>query len=109
MQKIILFSVIIGIGVIVTGCSEGFNNKLGNTMGLNQKAPDEFNVIGYPPLSVPPTLRSQTINEDDVAQIDRPSQEIKNTNKKNRQKNMPTTYKPSSPRNQSVQELLTNN
>lgn len=44
------------IGLI--GCSDKNNEQLKNIMGINYKAPDEFSVIYYPPLVVPPILKT---------------------------------------------------
>ncbi|CAL7959184.1 hypothetical protein MIDIC_110021 [Alphaproteobacteria bacterium] len=90
----------------LTGCSESVNNKLKNTVGLNQKAPDEFTVISYPPLSIPPVLQqSQDYKENggisEKVEIGANTEEGKSKQKRAKERK--------SPQSSSIKQLLENN
>lgn len=53
MRKIISFSALVLVGLILTACG---NKTVGETLGLRQQAPDEFQVYSRAPLTVPPEV-----------------------------------------------------
>ena len=44
----------LGIAIAILLLLSGCSNDIKSTLGIRKEAPDEFTVISYPPLSVPP-------------------------------------------------------
>lgn len=50
--------------ILLTACSDKTNKRIQGAVGLNIASPDEFTVISYPPLTVPPFLHKCGVKED---------------------------------------------
>ena len=57
IRRPLLIALIMGlVSTSLMACSDKTNNQIQNVMGLTGGSPDEFTVVSYPPLTVPPTL-----------------------------------------------------